>query len=97
MKFRKIKMFFRTEVAHYLFSLCIVCSYIPIVYSNNLDVVRIFSALALFFYMLYTTIPIDKYKLIVQSLDKYLEENKSNEIDISKVDEKYRNIKESIL
>lgn len=90
-------MWFRTEVAHYLFSLCIVGSYIPIVYSNNIDIVRIFSALALFFYMLYTTIPIDRYKLITQTFDKYLEENKSSEHDISKITEEYNKIKESIL
>jgi len=51
------------KYGHFVISIGIVLSYLPIIYSEDINMIRLCSAIVLFLFLLYMNIPVSKYQL----------------------------------
>ena len=58
----------------------IILSYLPILHSNDIDLVKGFAGIALLFFLIYTLLPVNTHEIIWNKYKKFIkEEVKNNE------------------
>ena len=69
---KKIIRFLKTYVGHIVCKAGIVIAYIPMMFADDIVVVKGFSAFALLFFLLYTFLPIDGYAYTLEKFKVFL-------------------------
>ena len=73
-KFKKIIRFIRTSFGHTILEIGIILAYLPILHSNDVDLVKGFSGIALLFFLLYTLLPINTYEIAWNKYKKFIKD-----------------------
>ena len=70
----------RTSFGHTILEIGIILAYLPILHSNDIDLVKGFSGIALLFFLIYTLLPINTHEIVWNKYKKFIkEEVKKNE------------------
>ena len=79
-RIKKISDFIRTSFGHTILEIGIILAYLPIIYANDIDLVKGFSGIALLFFLIYTLLPVNTHEIIWNKYKKFIkEEVKNNE------------------
>ena len=71
-KIKKIYNFVRTSFGHTILEIGIILSYLPILHSNDIDLVKGFAGIALLFFLIYTLLPINTHEIAWNKYKKYI-------------------------
>lgn len=87
-KIRKVVTFVRTYFGHTILTLGIILCYLPIIYSNDIDLVKGFSGIALLLFLIYTLLPINTYQIVLIKFRDFIKKEVKNNDSIKYIEDK---------
>ena len=77
-RLKKIYNFIRTSFGHTVLEIGIILAYLPILHSEDIDLVKGFAGIALLFFLIYTLLPINTYEIIWNKYKKFIKNEAKN-------------------
>ena len=87
-KFKKLCNFCQTVLGDIVLKTGIIISYIPIMYANDIGIVKGFTAFALLFFVLHMFLPNDRNEIILNKYKKFLNKEIKNNKELSYLKDK---------
>lgn len=96
-KMNKVKSFIKKYFYYILAALGIILSYIPISYSNNMELIRGFSSIAFLFFVLYVLLLKNSFQTVLYQYRKFLNQEINNKASLKYIKDKFESIVEDNL